>query len=287
MPNNNPLQPKKAVIKKVFKVTPTEKMFVISFVDPKDQEEFERNYTRPARFVQVNLPGIGEVPISLCSPPTQKGFFALTIRRVGRVTTVIHNLNEGDYVWIRGPYGNGFPIDEWKGRDLLFLSAGLGMAPLRSVFLYALDNRWDYGNITLINSARTKRDLLYYEELEAIARTYKGDGVKVIQTVTREEVEGVCKGRCHLYIPQANVDPKNSVVIMCGPPRMYQSIFDEVIARGFDPDYIYATFERRMRCGIGKCGHCNVGSSDSMLYVCKDGPVFSYRQVQRYPELME
>lgn len=284
---NNPLQPKEAVIKKIFQVTPTEKMFVISFLSEADQKEFEEHYDNPAKFVQVHLPGIGEVPISLCSPPTQKGFFALTIRKAGRVTTVIHDLKEGDHVWIRGPYGNGFPINQWKGKDLLFLSAGLGMAPLRSVFLYALDHRWDYGNITLINSARTKRDLLYYDELEAISRTYKGDGVKVIQTVTREEVEGLCKGRCHLYIPQANVDPKNSVVIMCGPPRMYQSIFDEVLERGFDPNYIYATFERRMKCGIGKCGHCNVGSADKMLYVCKDGPVFSYRQVQRFPALME
>ncbi|MDK2782869.1 MAG: hypothetical protein PWQ32_458, partial [Thermococcaceae archaeon] len=184
-------------------------------------------------------------------------------------------------------YGNGFPVDKWEGMDLLLIAAGLGTAPLRSVFLYAMDNRWKYGNITFINTARYGKDLLFYKELEAMKDIAEAENVKIIQSVTRDPDWPGPKGRPQNFIVEANTNPKNTAVAICGPPRMYKDVFEALIKYGYRPENIYVTLERMMKCGIGKCGHCNVGTSTSWKYVCKDGPVFTYFDIVSTPGMLD
>jgi len=260
-----------------------DKLFLFRFEDP----EIAMNWRYgPGQFVEVSLLGLGEVPISICSSARTMGFFELCIRNAGRVTSQIHKLEPGTLVGIRGPYGNGFPMEQFANRDLLLVAAGLGMAPLRSVFLYALDNRWDFGNITIINSAKYGKDLLFKKELEAMKDIATAEDISIVQTVTRDpDFEGL-HGRATTHFDKVNVDPKNCAVAMCGPPAMYKGMFEELIARGYDPRFIFVTLERRMKCGVGKCGHCNIGTATSWQYACKDGPVFDYYDITSIPGLI-
>ncbi|NHJ85260.1 MAG: cytochrome-c3 hydrogenase subunit gamma [Asgard group archaeon] len=269
---------------RVYNITQMDKMFLFRFEDP----EIATNWSfKPGQFVEVSLPGVGEVPISICSSAMRIGFFELSIRKAGRVTTKIHELERGDIVGIRGPYGNGFPMEKFWDKDLLLVAAGLGMAPLRSVFLYALDNRWRFGNITIINSAKYCEELLFDRELEALRDIAEAENIKIIQTVTRDTQCTGLRGRAHEHLDKVNVDPDNCAVAMCGPPRMYKSMFDELVNLNYDPRNIFVTLERRMKCGIGKCGHCNLGNSTSWKYACKDGPVFDYYDIISTPGMLE
>ncbi len=260
-----------------------DKLFLFRFEDP----EIAMNWRYgPGQFVIVSILGLGEVPISICSSARTMGFFELCIRNAGRVTSQIHKLEPGTLVGIRGPYGNGFPMEQFNNRDLLLVAAGLGMAPLRSVFLYALDNRWEFGNITIINSAKYGKDLLFKKELEAMKDIAIAENISIVQTVTRDpDFEGL-HGRATTHFDKVNVDPNNCAVAMCGPPAMYKGMFEELIARGYDPRYIFVTLERRMKCGVGKCGHCNIGTATSWQYACKDGPVFDYYDITSIPGLI-
>ena len=284
MPGDNPYSLYRAKVLKVYKLTEKEKLFLFRFEDPELAEKWT---FRPGQFVQLTIPGVGEVPISICSSAMRKGFFELCIRKAGRVTTVVHRLKPGDTVLVRGPYGNGFPVDEWEGMDLLLIAAGLGTAPLRSVFLYAMDNRWKYGNITFINTARYGKDLLFYRELEAMKDLAEAENVKIIQSVTRDPDWPGRHGRPQNFIPEANTNPKKTAVAICGPPRMYKAVFESLINYGYRPENIYVTLERKMKCGIGKCGHCVAGTSTSWKYVCKDGPVFGYFDIVSTPGLLD
>ncbi|NHJ03615.1 MAG: cytochrome-c3 hydrogenase subunit gamma [Candidatus Heimdallarchaeota archaeon] len=269
---------------RVYNLTEMDKLFLFRFEDP----EIAKNWNfKPGQFVEVSLPGIGEVPISICSSAMRIGFFELCVRKAGRVTTKIHELLPGTLVGIRGPYGNGFPMEKFWDKDLLLVAAGLGMAPLRSVFLYALDNRWRFGNITIINSAKYCEELLFDKELEALRDIAEAENIKIIQTVTRESECTGLKGRAHQHLDKVNVNPGNCGVALCGPPRMYKSMFDELVKLNFDPRNIFVTLERRMKCGVGKCGHCNLGNSTSWKYACKDGPVFDYYDIISTPGMLE
>ncbi|NPV88218.1 cytochrome-c3 hydrogenase subunit gamma [Coprothermobacteraceae bacterium] len=273
----------KAHVVRVFDLTDKEKLFVFRF----DDKDLASTWTyKPGQFVQIAVPGVGESTISITSSATRKGFFELCIRKVGRVTSVIHKLRPGDVVGIRGPYGNGFPMEAMEGKDLLLIASGLGMAPLRGVFLYALDNRWLYGRIALINTARYSSELLFREELDAMLDMTTAENLLIMQTVTREPEYPGLKGRATEYIDQTGVDPKNCAVIVCGPPRMYMDVFRKVLQLGFSPDHLYMTLERRMKCGVGKCGHCVAGTATNMVYMCKDGPVFTYYDIMSTPGLI-
>ena len=214
------------------------------------------------------------------------GFFELCIRKAGRVTEKIHEMEPGDTLGIRGPYGNGFPMEKFDDRDLLLVAAGLGMAPLRSIFLYALDNRWKFGNITIINSAKTGPELLFMKELDAMRDIAEAENITMIQTTTRDDNWKGPTGRAATHLDEVNVDPENTTVALCGPPKMYRSMFDELIKRKYDPRRIFVTLERRMKCGVGKCGHCNIGTTSNWMYVCKDGPVFDYYDIISTPGLI-
>ncbi len=266
-----------------YNLTEHEALFLFRF---EDSEEAQNWRFKPGQFVQVSLPGFGEVPISICSSARRVGFFELCIRNAGRVTSQIHKLEPGAFVGIRGPYGNGFPMEQFHDKDLLCVAAGLGMAPLRSVFLYAMDNRWQFGNITIINSAKYGKELLFQKELEAMKDIAIAESISIVQTATRDpNFEGL-HGRSTEHMDKANVDPKNCSVALCGPPKMYRGMFDLLIENGYDPRYIFVTLERRMKCGVGKCGHCNIGTSTSWKYVCKDGPVFDYYAITSIPGLI-
>jgi sulfhydrogenase subunit gamma (sulfur reductase) len=266
-----------------YKLSESDKLFLFRFEDP----EIAMNWRfKPGQFVEVSLLGLGEVPISICSSARRMGFFELCIRNAGRVTSQIHKLEPGTLVGIRGPYGNGFPMEQFHNRDLLLVAAGLGMAPLRSVFLYALDNRWLFGNITIINSAKFGNELLFRRELEAMKDIATAEDISIVQTATRDSEFKGLHGRATTHFDKVNVNPENCTVAMCGPPAMYKGMFEELIARGYDPRYIFVTLERRMKCGVGKCGHCNIGTATSWKYACKDGPVFDYYAITSIPGLI-
>jgi sulfhydrogenase subunit gamma (sulfur reductase) len=281
--NENPFLTHKCRLLRVYDLTEREKLFLFRFEDENIAQEFR---FIPGQFVELSLPGLGEVPISICSSAMRIGFFELCIRKVGRVTEKIHELQPRDLVGIRGPYGNGFPMEKFWDRDLLLVAAGLGMVPLRSIFFYALDNRWKFGNITIINSSKYGKKLLFKKELEAMRDIAEAEQIQIIQTTTRDEAWEGLKGRASQHLDNIKVEPKKCTAALCGPPRMYKSMFDQMIENGYDPRRIFVTLERRMKCGIGKCGHCNIGNATSWKYICKDGPVFDYYDIISTPGLL-
>ncbi len=279
----NPYKTYKSRLLRVYNLTSYEKLFLFRF----EQEEFALDFQfLPGQFVELSLPGLGEVPISICSSPMRIGFFELCIRKAGRVTEKIHALKPGDIIGIRGPYGNGFPMEQFWDRDLLLVAAGLGMAPLRSIFLYAIDNRWKFGNITIINSAKLGKDLLFKRELVAMKDIAEAEQIQIIQTTTRDESWTGLKGRASEHLETVSINPKKCTVALCGPPKMYKLMFDKMIGLGYDPRRIFVTLERRMKCGTGKCGHCNIGNATSWKYICKNGPVFDYYDIISTPGLL-
>ena len=273
----------KCRVLRTYELTDDVRLFLFRFENP----EIAESWTFvPGQFVLLSIAGMGEVPISICSSPMRRGFFELCIKKAGRVTSKIFELKPGDIVGVRGPYGNGFPVDKFEGNDLLLIAAGIGMAPLRSVFTYALDNRWKFGNITVINSARFGKNLLFKKELEAMRDVAEAENIRIIQTVTRDPDWPGWVGRAQEHIRHANTRPEKSYVCVCGPPQIYTDVFNKLIEHGYDPKKIYVTLERRMKCGVGKCGHCIAGSSTFLKYICIDGPVFGYYDIISTPGLI-
>jgi sulfhydrogenase subunit gamma (sulfur reductase) len=239
-----------------------------------DKKKKEAFVFKPGQCIMVGLLGVGECMFAIASSPTKKKYLEISVMKHGKVTNVLHNCKRGDCVGIRGPYGNNFPVDAWIGKNLVFLGGGIGQAPLRSVIQYVLDHRKKYGDIHIFYGARTSQDICYKNDFIELE---KHEDVNVFLSVDKKE-EG-WKGFTG-FVPQnlMEVQPsaKNSVAITCGPPVMIKLVIDNLISLGFSQNQIFTTLEMRMKCGIGKCGRCNVGP----LYVCKDGPVFSYEQLQ-------
>jgi sulfite reductase subunit B len=237
---------------------------------------------KPGQFVEVSVFGIGEAPISISSSPTKKDTFELCVRKLGNVTTKMHTLKVGDKVGIRGPFGNGFDAEFLKNKDLLFVAGGLGLAPLRSLLNYVLDNRKDYGQVTLLYGCKEPRELLFAEELIALA---KRDDVEYKPTVNwcpeNEAWDGNI-GVITTLIPQINFNPEETYAVICGPPIMYKFVIADLKTRNVPDDHIILSLERRMKCGVGKCGHCQI----NQVYVCKDGPVFNYSKIKGIPEAL-
>ena len=225
----------------------------------------------------VGVLGVGESMISITSSPTQKGYLEFSIMKMGKVTSAIHNKDEGEFLYIRGPYGNNFPVDDWKGKNIITIGGGIGQAPLRSIVNYILDNRGDYKNFDIISGARTTADLCFKEELYELE---KKDDVGVHLSIDAPE-EGWKRfvGFVPDNLMEVNPSPENAIAITCGPPIMIKFVIQNLVKLGFAENQIYTTLENRMKCGIGKCGRCNVGS----VYVCKDGPVFSYETLKALP----
>jgi sulfite reductase subunit B len=237
---------------------------------------------KPGQFVEVSVFGIGEAPISVSSPPTKKDTFELCIRKLGNVTNKMHTLNVGDKVGIRGPFGNGFDAEALKNKDLLFIAGGLGLAPLRSLFNYVLDNRKDYGKVTLLYGCKEPRELLFADELIALAKRDDVDFKPTVNWCPENETWAGNIGVITTLIPQVDFDPEKTYAVICGPPIMYKFVIADLKARNVPDDHIIISLERRMKCGVGKCGHCQI----NQVYVCKDGPVFNYSKIKGIPEAL-
>jgi len=234
----------------------------------------------PGQFVEFSLLGHGECTFCIASSATRKGYFDCSIKRAGIVTADIHsNLDEGEEVGIRGPYGNWFPVDDIKGKNLLFVGGGIGLAPLRSLIQYCIDNRADYKDFTILYGARTSSDLCYKEEIK---EWQANPSLKVILTIDKAEETWNDNVGVVPKILEEVVKPTvaNTKVITCGPPIMIKYTLMSLDKLGFDPKDVITTLEMKMQCGLGKCGRCNIGST----YVCKDGPVFTYAQMRGLPD---
>jgi NAD(P)H-flavin reductase len=201
--------------------------------------------------------------------------------KMGKVTSAIHELEVGEPIMIRGPYGNGFPVEEWKGKKILTVGGGIGLAPLRPIINYVNDNQKDYTALEIIYGARSSSELVFLQELKELQNN---NGAKVQLTIDSAEEgwEGYV-GFVPAYLMELKPSPENTIAITCGPPIMIRFVLENLVKLGFEDNQIYTTLENRMKCGIGKCGKCNVGN----VYVCKDGPVFSYTTLKKLPPDME
>lgn len=287
----NPLEPMKAKITEIETMTEIEKLITIKFHDREYAESF--SYT-PGQFVTLGVMGVGEAPISICTAQNDEHELEFCIRNAGRVTNAIHNLKVGDTVWGRGPYGNGFPMDVYEGNDLLLIAGGLGIAPIRGVLQYALQNRDKYGEISVLYGVRCYDLMLFKDDMLDYFRNGDRHGVKFYLSYEDKE-DQVCYGlecerddRC-MYgmvtdlFKKIDRPSKKTYAIIGGPPIMYKFTIMQLEKLNFRPERVYMTLERRMRCGVGQCGHCIVGTGKSIKYVCKDGPVFTLEELDVLP----
>ncbi|HCO95815.1 MAG TPA: oxidoreductase [Phycisphaerales bacterium] len=235
----------------------------------------------PGQFVEVSIPGIGEAPISVSSSPTRKGSFEMVIRNVGNVSEALHKLAAGDKLFIRGPFGTSFPVDEaMKGKDIIFVCGGIGIVPVRSAIQYVLDNRDDYGRVIILFGAKTPSDRLFIEELD---KWREEKNVTFLETVDhRDESWSGPEGVITTLLPLVKIDKENTIAVACGPPIMYKFVIIVLLEAGLREDQIYLSLERRMKCGVGKCGHCQINN----IYVCQDGPVFNFSDITDIKEAL-
>lgn len=233
----------------------------------------------PGQFVEVSVPGVGESPITVSSSPTQKEYFELVVRRIGNVTIAIHKLRIGDKVGIRGPYGNGaYPVEEAKGRNLVFICGGIGLVPQRSFVNYVLDNRDDYGEITVLLGTKCMAQRFFQSELDGWS--HRKD-IHFMETV--DEADDCWQGNVGVVttlIPKIERELTSALVFICGPPVMYKFVLLALNEAKVPRENIFLNLERKMKCGVGKCGHCQINN----LYVCIDGPVFRYSDLAVAPE---
>lgn len=251
------------------------KTFKVKFKDRELNSSFDY---RPGQFVEVSLLGIGEAPISISSSPSKKGSFEITIRAMGKLTHSIHQLKEGDTIYLRGPYGNSFPFEEVRGKNLYFIAGGIGLAPLRSVINMVFTQRKDFGKVKILYGAKSPDELCFKGELK---RWQKIDNAEVLLTVDNPD-EG-WKGNVGVVTTlweSTEIISDGAVAYVCGPPIMMRFVVNKLLASRFKEKDIYISLERYMKCGLGKCGHCNIGGK----FVCLDGPVFSYAQIKEFPE---
>lgn len=264
-------------VEKITEEAPEVKTFRLKF---KNQEDAEKFNFKAGQFGEYSVMGEGESTFCIASAPTRKGYIECTFRKAGRVTGALANLEEGETIGFRGPYGNIFPIDEWKGKNLLYIAGGIALPPMRCVIWNTLDLRENYKDITIIYGARTVSDLVYKHELK---EWEERSDVKLVTTVDPGGQAPDWKGEIG-FVPAIleKVAPssKDTIAIVCGPPIMIKYTFPVLEKLGFTDEQIYTTLENRMKCGFGKCGRCNVGK----YFVCKDGPVFTLKQLKELPD---
>ena len=265
-------QPTLAEMVKIEQLTETEKLFTLYLEGGRDLGH------RAGQFVEVSVFGIGEAPFSVTSSPTRNSTFELCVRDVGDVTGALHRMKPGSTIGIRGPFGNGFPVDKMKGQDLLFAPGGLGLAPLRSLINQVLDERESFGRVIILYGARNPSELLFKDEL---AQWEARDDVELYVTVDRGDENWTGNvGVITTLFPKVTLNPRSTVAVTVGPPVMYRFVLMELLSKGIQDGRIYLSLERRMKCGLGKCGHCQINN----VYVCQKGPVFSYAQLKELPE---
>ena len=254
-----------------------QKTIKLVFLNPEDEAKFK--YT-PGQFAELSVPGLGEIPIGIASSPTEKGYIMFTVNKVGKVSTHLHNMKAGDIMGVRGPMGNWYPWDTLEGKNLVIIGGGFAFTTLRSSIVWMLDpaNRSKYGNIDVVYGARMPGLLLYRDELAAWEQR---DDINMHITVdgTTDPNWKYNVGFVPTITKQKAPPADNSYAIICGPPIMIKFTLPVLTELGYPPDRIISSLEMRMKCGIGICGRCNIGTE----YVCKDGPVFTLEQLSKMP----
>jgi len=265
----NPYLPQESIIEEVIPETPTIKTFVLR---PENGLKFSTG-----QFIELTVPGVGEAPFTPSSSPFQTEKVEITVMDVGHVTHRLHQMRQGDRVGIRGPYGRGYPLEEFYNKEVLVLGGGVGFAPLRSLLFTLLHDLSKYKRVVLCYGAKTPADIVYKglipqwrEKIEVLCSVDRADE-------TWKEHEGVVT----TLLDKFEIDIKNSVAVVCGPPVMMKFATFKLLDLGYRPEDIYLSMERKMYCGIGQCRHCMIGG----LFVCKDGPVFTYSQVKELPDI--
>jgi len=265
--------PHMAQIQSIRDETPDVRSFVLKFKGPEMVLEH-----KPGQFVLLSLFGFGEAAFSISSSPSLQKQIQLTIRKVGFLTNQIFALTEGDEVGLRGPYGNGFPIDKLLHKNLLYVGGGCGLAPLRNLICYVQENRSQFGDVTIFYGARSPADIVFKKD---IRRWERGNDLKVMVTV--DEGDAGWRGNVGVVttlLDKVELDPKDTFAVVCGPAVMIHFTIKGLQKLGFADDHIILTLERHMKCGVGKCRHCTIGGK----FVCVDGPVFTYEELKTLKE---
>ena len=233
---------------------------------------------QPGQFVQVSLFGAGEAPISVTSAPNKKDTFELCIREAGMLTKIFHNLAVGSTIGIRGPFGKGFDVEKFKGKDILIIGGGIGIVPLRSFINYVIDNRSDYGRLIILYGAKNPSELLYPDELK---QWENDNNIEYYVTVDQGNKDwNGNTGVITTLFPKIKLDLQNTIAAVVGPPIMYKFALISLKTIRIPEENIYLSLERRMKCGVGKCGHCQINHS----YVCQEGPVYNYPELKNLQE---
>lgn len=275
----NPFYPEPARIVRTYHLTEDVKFFQVRLVDMEKALSFRY---LAGQFAMLSVHGIGEAPFSISSTPSRPGLLEFCIRKVGTVTNALFELRENALIGLRGPYGNGFPVEKMTGKDVLVVVGGLGAAPLRSVLLYSLDNRDRFGRVMVLYGAKRPAEMIFREEYFALKQRDDLEchlAVDADDTGKWTENIGVVTT---LFPLLKDVDPLNTFSLVCGPPVMYKYVIRELLKLQIPKDQILMTLERRMKCGVGKCGHCAI----DYIYTCLDGPVFTYWDVIHMRELI-
>jgi NAD(P)H-flavin reductase len=272
----NVYRPITAEILEIVTETPTIKTFV---VEPKEDIGF-----KAGEFMEVTVPGLGEAPFTPSSSPSVKEKIDFTIMKVGKVTDAIHDMKAGDMIGLRGPFGKGYPLDAWKGKEILIVGGGVGGAPLRALFLALVERLDDFKKILYCYGARTPQDLVYKNQV--LDEWQKIDPKKVEIRVTVDEGDATWKGNVGVVttvVKDLGLDLSNSIAVVCGPPIMMKFATFKCVELGYPDNALYLSMEKNMSCGIGKCGHCMLGQ----YMVCKDGPVLTYDLIKDKPAIWD
>jgi NAD(P)H-flavin reductase len=263
----NPYRPWPARITSITDLTAKEKLFEFRLIDPAIREGFRHT---AGQFVELSIFGVGEAPISISSAPSKQGFIELCVRDSGSVTGALHRMKCGDCVGLRGPFGRGFPFEQMRGHDVLLVAGGLGIAPLKSLINHIHDERHDFGKVTIAYGSRTPADIMFLDQFMMWQHRQDFD-LHLLVSQPDEDWTGET-GYVTQCLEHLEINPLRTYGAIVGPPVMYKSVIEEMRRKGISYDMIYMSFERHMKCGMGKCGHCAVGHQ----YICVDGPVFNY-----------
>lgn len=273
----NPFEPYLVRVATARDETPDVRTSRLEFLEPDVARRFR---WEPGQFAEFSVFGAGEAVFTMANAPTRGGYVECTLRAIGKVTGAIRRLSTGQVLGVRGPYGNRFPLEDWRGRDLVFVGGGIGMAALRSPLQFVLDNRRDFGEVVVLNGARSVADLVYKDEM---SEWQQAGGVRVVRAVDpggeTPDWDGEV-GLLPIVFERLALQADGRVVVVCGPPIMLHFMFQSLEKMGYRPEQVVTTLENKMKCGLGLCGRCNIGR----FFVCRDGPVFTWAQVRALPK---
>lgn len=267
----NPYLPQQTKVKEIISEAPNIKTFIL---EPEDGFVFQTG-----QFIQLTLPGVGEAPFTPSSNPQIKEYLEITVMNVGKVTSLLHSLSKEAVLGLRGPYGKGYPLEEFQRKDILIVGGGVGLAPLRSLILDLANQRKDYGRIYLRYGARSPQDIIYKNQFKEWQKFLDVE-------LTVDKKDALWKGRVGVVtslLDDLKINLENTVAVVCGPPIMMKFTTLKLLDKGILPTHIYLSMEKNMSCGLGKCGHCRLGK----YYVCRDGPVFRYSEVKEIPDIWD